>query len=58
MCGVLAADLKTGAILGKMTFSDPVQELYDVSIFPGAGRHLVVSEGDTNHSVFWPLVTA
>lgn len=52
LCGVLAADLKTGVILGKMTFSDPVQELYDVSIFPGAGRHLVVSEGDANHSVF------
>ena len=52
LCGVLAADLNTGAILGKMTFGDPVQELYDVSIFPGAGRHLVVSEGDATHGTF------
>jgi uncharacterized protein (TIGR03032 family) len=51
-CGVLAADLRTGEVLGEMIFGDSVEELYDVSIFPGQGRHLVLSEGDHMHNRF------
>ena len=44
--GVLAIDLKQGQLLGTLQFEEGVDELYDVSFFPGEGRHVVLSERD------------
>ena len=44
--GVLAIDLKHGQLLGTLQFEEGVDELYDVSFFPGEGRHVVLSERD------------
>ena len=44
--GVLAIDLKHGQLLGTLQFEEGVDELYDVSFFPGKGRHVVLSERD------------
>lgn len=52
-CGLLAVNLVSGEVLGKLLFSSPVEELYDVSIFPKPGRHIVISEGDALHKEFY-----
>lgn len=44
--GVLAIDLKEGKLLGTLQFEEGIDELYDVSFFPGSGRHIVMSEWD------------
>jgi hypothetical protein len=38
--------MSTGTLLGVLEFEEGIDELYDVSFFPGEGRHIVLSEWD------------
>lgn len=49
-CGVLSVDLHRREVTGELIFTGEVDELYDVSFFPGKGRHMVVAEADPLHA--------
>ena len=49
-CGVAVLDRRTGRVLGEMLLEGDVDEISDLALLPGAGRHGLVSHTDPIHS--------
>ncbi len=48
-CGVVALDRRTGRVLGEIGFSGGVEEVSDLALLPGAGRHGMLNHTDEAH---------
>lgn len=48
-CGVVALDRHDGHILGSLDFSGGVDEISDIALLPGAGRHGILNHVDPGH---------
>jgi len=48
-CGVAVLDRGTGRLLGSLDFISGAEEISDLALLPGPGRHGILHHGDTQH---------
>ncbi len=48
-CGVVTLDRHSGRVLGSLDFTGGIDEVSDIALLPGAGRHGILSHTDPGH---------
>jgi uncharacterized protein (TIGR03032 family) len=48
-CGVAVLDRESGRVLGSLTVTAGADEIADIAVLPGPGRHGILSHTDTTH---------
>lgn len=48
-CGIVALDRHSGRVLGQIDFAESVNEISDIALLPGAGRHGIMNHTDDSH---------
>lgn len=47
--GIVALDRQSGRVLGQIDFAEGVNEISDIALLPGAGRHGIMNHIDDSH---------
>jgi uncharacterized protein (TIGR03032 family) len=47
--GIVALDRQSGRVLGQLDFADGVDEISDLALLPGGGRHGILNHTDDSH---------